>query len=217
MILHLIFNNGPKNTCLSTVEIVEPLGSCWAKVQGDIFYFLSFQRCGSLSPLAAVILGVLGMTYFAIFLSCAKNSLSTDQKMFKNWSLHPWKTLSALPSSCWIFTGCGKWRSWGQSLLVQSTPQGLEFDFCGWKDLPPHDSWVFQAGWDPPVQKEMGSTDITPWTLRHQQFPQIGQTWSPQEKGRAHLSTLKEKWSPGGSVEVSFSWHCNIPQDCCLP
>lgn len=61
MILHLIFNAGPKNTCLSTVEIVEPPGGCWAKVQGDNFYFLHYQSCGSLSPLAAVIPGVPGL------------------------------------------------------------------------------------------------------------------------------------------------------------
>lgn len=61
MILQLIFNRGPKNTCLSTVEIVKPLGGCWAQFQGEIFNFLSFRGCGSLSPLAAVIPGVPGL------------------------------------------------------------------------------------------------------------------------------------------------------------
>lgn len=110
MILQLIFNNGPKNTCLSTVEVMEPPGGCWAKVQGDIFYFPSFHGFQvPLTPCCCHFWGArTSFPYFVVFKSCIKNSPGTDQKMFKNWSLHPWKTLSALPPSYWIFPGCGE-------------------------------------------------------------------------------------------------------------
>lgn len=113
VILQLIFNEDPKDTCLSTVEVVEPLGGFWAQVQGDIFYFPRFQRCGSLSPPAAAIPGVPGLLSHILpfFKTVLKIQLAQIKKCSKNWSLHPWKTLPALPSSCWIFPGCGRWRS----------------------------------------------------------------------------------------------------------
>lgn len=181
------------------------------------FIFQVFMGFRSLSPLAAVISGVPGLLSHILWFLKAVLKIHLEQ--IKKCSKIDLCILGKLCQLCLPPTEYSldveKLRSIPAG-SVNSTRSWIWF--FGSKDLPPYDSWVFQAGWDaPPVQKEMRSTGITLCTLRHQQFPWKGHTWSTLEKERAHLSTWKEEWSPGGSMEVSFSWQCYIPQDCCFP
>lgn len=112
------------------------------------------------------------------------------------------KAKSSRPSRLFMFL----------TFVCESNYSSTSLDPCG-----------FWAGWDlHPVQKEMESTDFTPRTLRlstiatkrpdteHTGEGQIRLQLPCSEKKRAGLSTLKEKWSPVGIVEVSFFLQCNI-------
>lgn len=196
VILQLIFNEDPKDTCLSTVEVVEPLGGFWAQVQGDIFYFPRFQRCGSLSPLAATIPGVPGL--LSHILPFFKAVLKIQLARIKKCSKIGLCILEKLCQLCLPPAGSSLAAAGGE---VEANPSWL-CQLYKTLNLIFVDQQIFHLMIpefskqlrDPlPVQKEMGSTDITPWTVRHQQFPQKGWTWSTLEKERAHLSTLEEK------------------------
>lgn len=110
------------------------------------FIFWVIRGVGASHPLLLSFLGC--QDFFLIFRHVLKTGLKIHLAQIKKNSKIGlcilWK-LSALASSCWIFPGCGRWRSWGQSQLAQSTLYGLKFDFCESKDLPPLDSWGFPS------------------------------------------------------------------------